>query len=228
MNYLQLCQRLRLECGVSGTGPSTVTSQTGQLLKLVNWVAQAWLEIQMSRPDWRFMWKEFTFNTVAGTRDYPAADVSITDLDSWDVGSFLIYETAIGTSDQNELPYMDYLDWRKKYRVQMAERANDRPLLFTLMPDDEAVRFEPRPDAIYTIDGEYKRTVQTFSVSADTPTGLPSKFHMLIVYKAMQYYGFHENAPDVLANGETWYDQMLTILEREQLPIMRIEADPIA
>ena len=228
MTFLELCQRTRLECGVSGTGPATVTSQTGQLLKIVNWVTQAWLEIQNMRPNWRFMWKEFTFNTVAGTRDYAPADVSITDLDQWDTNSFLIYKTATGTSDQNPLPFLEYGKWRPAYRNQMAERDNDRPMLFTLMPDDDSVRFEPCPDAIFTIDGDYKRTAQTFSASADTPTGFPSKFHMMIVYKAMQYYGFHESAPDVLSEGEALFDQWLMILEREQLPPMSIGSDPLA
>lgn len=228
MTFLELCQRARLECGVSGTGPSTVTGQTGQLLKIVNWVTQAWLEIQTMRPNWRFMWKEFTFNTEAGTRDYAPADVSITDLDQWDTNSFLIYETALGASDQNPLPYLDYGKWRPTYRNRMAERSNDRPMLFTLMPDDDSVRFEPCPDAIFTLDGEYKRTPQTFSASSDTPTGFPSKFHMMIVYKAMQFYGFHESAPDVLSQGEALFDQWLMILEREQLPPMGIGADPVA
>lgn len=228
MNFLQLCQRTRQECGVSGSGPTTVTGQTGQLLKIVDWVAQAWVEIQTMRPNWRFMWKEFSFNTVAGTRDYSTSDVSITDLDQWDTSSFLIYKTATGTSDQNELPFLEYRDWRPAYRVRMAERANDRPILFTLLPDDDSVRFEPCPDAIYTIDGDYKRTAQVFSASADEPTGLPSKFHMMIVYKAMQHYGFHESAPDVLANGEAWFNEWLPILEREQLPSMRIGAEPVA
>lgn len=227
MTFLEICQRLRQECGVSGTGPSTVVSQTGQLKKLVDWAAEAWNEIQDMRPNWAFMWKEFSFNTTAGTRDYAAADVSITDVDQWDTDSFLIYKTATGTSDQNELPFLDYRDWRPRYRTRMAERDSDRPILFTLKPDGE-LRLEPKPDAIYTIDGEYRRTRQTFTANADEPTGLPEKFHMMIVWKAMQYYGFHENAPEVLGQGEAHFDQWLPILEREQLPRIRIGADPIA
>ena len=227
MTYLELCQRVRQECGASGSGPSTVSGQQGQLKKIVDWVAQAWLEIQGMRPDWRFMVSEFSFATSAATRDYSATDVSITNLDEWDAHSFLIYKTATGASDQGNLPFYAYLDWRNQYRARMTDRPDDRPILFTIKPDGE-LRFEPRPDAIYTIEGEYRRTPQAFTANADTPTGLPSKFHMMIVYKAMEYYGFHESAPDVLANGEALFNQWLPKLEQEQLPPMTIGARPIA
>jgi hypothetical protein len=227
MTFLELCQRARQECGASGSGPSTVSGQQGQLKKIVDWVAQAWLEIQGMRPDWRFMVKEFSFTTTAATRDYSADDLSITDLDQWDTDSFLIYKTATGASDQGALPFLPYLTWRDGYRARMTDRADDRPILFTLKPDGE-LRFEPRPDASYTIEGDYQRTLQTFTDNTDEPTGLPSKFHMMIVFKAMQYYGFHESAPDVLANGEALFEQWLPKLEREQLPPMTIGARPIA
>jgi len=48
MNYLQLCQDTVRESGtISGDAtPSTVTGQSGRLLKVVTWVAKAWQQIQ--------------------------------------------------------------------------------------------------------------------------------------------------------------------------------------
>ena len=219
MNYLELCQRARQEAGISGSGPTTVTGQIGQLAKIVDWVATAWTDVQRMRPNWLFMNSEFTFDTAAATRDYLASDYSITDLLLWDYDSFLIYETAVGESDENFLTYYTYANWRSAFRARMNDRANERPQLFTILPSNE-IRFEPRPDKIYTITGEYKRTAQTLTDDADTPTGLPEDFHMVIVWAALKYYGFHENAPEVLDQAETNFDALLLRLENEQLPEM--------
>lgn len=225
MTYLQLCQRVVQEAGIAGGGPSTVVGQNGKLLKVVNWVQQAWVDIQLKRPNWLFMWEEFTFDTVADTRDYLAADYSITDLSLWDKYSFLIYETAVGASDQNELVFYEYPVWRGKYRNRMTDRSTERPQLLTILPNNK-VRFEPMPDDAYTIEGEYKRIAQTFVTSgtgtedSQTPTDLPDDFHLIIVWQALKYYGFFENAPEVLDEAETNFDTLLFRLEQEQLPKM--------
>ena len=152
MNYLQLCQRTRQKAGIAGEGPATTVNQTGQLGRLVNWVAEAWSDVQSERPNWLFMNEDFTFNTQSGVRDYTAADQSITDLDIWDRYSFLIYETAVGETDQNALPFKPYAEWRGEYRARMNARDDNRPTMFTLLPDN-SVRFESRPDTIYTVEG---------------------------------------------------------------------------
>lgn len=219
MTYLQLCQRVVQEAGIPGGGPSAVTGQTGKLAKVVSWVNQAWREIQLMRPNWNFMWAEFSFNTVASTRDYLAADQSITDLHLWDTTSFLIYLTATGTSDQGEMIYMPYAVWREKYRAAMTSRATGRPQIVTILPDKQ-LRFEPAPDAEYTIEGVYKKSAQDFTATDDEPTGLPDDFHMIIVWQALKYYGFFENAPEVLDEAETNFDNLLFRLEQEELPAM--------
>lgn len=217
MDFLALCKRAHKEAGISGGGPTTVLNQSGQLGRLVSWVNQAWTDVQLMRPNWLFMHAEFSFNTVAATRDYLAADYSITDMKLWDTHSFLIYDPAIGESDQNKLDFLDYAQWRAEYRVQMNVRDNDRPQLITLLPDNK-VRFEPRPDKVYTVEGEYKRSTQDLAADADVPTNLPDDFHAIIVWQALKYYGFYENAPDVLDAAETNFDNLLYRLELEQLP----------
>lgn len=217
MNYLQICQRVRQEAGIAGAGPTTVLNQTGQLGRIVGYVQQSWEDIQIYRPNWLFMNSSFTFNTVAATRDYLAADEGITDLKLWDVSSFLIYETAIDESNQNILPYEAYGSWRNKYRSQMNVRVDNRPSLFTILPDNQ-IRFEAQPDKIYTIDGEYKRTTQVFSADANVPTGLPDDFHMIIVWDALKRHAEFESAPELMEKGETNYDSMMHRLGIEQLP----------
>ena len=221
MTFLQLFQRTHQESGTSGAQPTAVTSQSGKLLRIVNWVSQAWIDIQNERPNWSFMWESFTFDTIIDQRDYVPASLveNITDVKHWDTESFLIYKDATGVTDQNELEYMPYARWRPSYRNQMAARPSSRPQLFTILPDNtNTVRFEPVPDAVYNIAGEYSRKPQLFTADSDVPTNLPDDFHMIIVWQALKYYGFFEDAPDVLDMAETNFENMLVKLEDTQLP----------
>ncbi len=229
MTYLELCVRARQESGISGGGPTTVLNQTGQLLKVVDWVSFAWVEIQQMRPNWLFMWEEFTFDTIIDQRDYDAASLAapITNLKLWDVDSFLIYETALTEIDQNALLYLNYQLWRVRNREQMNVRSADRPQQFTLLPDNK-VRFEPKPDKVYTIDGEYKRSTQQFVADADVPTNLPDDFHMLIVWQALKNYAWHEDAAEVMDQAETNFDNLLFRLENEQLMDMSEDFETLA
>jgi hypothetical protein len=219
MTFLQLFQRTHQESGTSGAQPTAVTSQSGKLLRIVDWVSQAWVDIQRERPNWSFMWESFTFDTIADQRDYIAASLAeaLTDVKHWDTESFLIYKDSLDTNDQNELEYMPYARWRTSYRNQMAARPSARPQLFTILPNN-TLRFEPVPDVVYNIAGEYSRTPQLFTADADVPTDLPDDFHMLIVWQALKYYGFFEDAPDVLDMAETNFENLLVKLEDTQLP----------
>ena len=227
MNFLTLCKRVRQEAGISGDGPVTTVAQTGMMRKVVDWTAQAWSDIQISRADWLFMNKEFTFDTVAATRDYLAADYAITDLKLWDKNTFLIYENSVGVSDENTLYFLPYHKWRDSYRARMSDRPDDRPQLFTILPDNK-VRFEPRPDKIYTISGEYKRTTQVLSADSDEPTSFPDDYHMMIVWLAVKYYAFYEDAPEVLELAEISYDTLLNRLMDDQLPVFNTDFEALA
>ncbi len=227
MNYLELFTRAIQESGIAGADPTTVLNQTSRRKKMVDWVQQAWVDIQLMRGDWLFMHSQFSFDTVVATRDYLAASYGISDMKLWDTGSFLIYETAKGESDQNNLGHLSYGKWREQYRARMGDRDDGRPQLITILPDNQ-VRFEPRPDKIYTIEGDYKRATQEFSANADVPTNLPDDFHMIIVWQALKYYAFKENAPDTLEQAEINFDALLVRLEIEQLPTFNEDFQALA
>ena len=59
-NFLQLCQALVQEAGMSGSGPLTTVNQTGELGRVVNWVQRAYADILEKHDDWNFL--RFTFN----------------------------------------------------------------------------------------------------------------------------------------------------------------------
>ncbi len=227
MNFIQLVIRFHEEAGIAGAGPTSTVNQLGQHKKSINWVQQAWVDIQNKRPNWEFMREEFTFDTIAGQRDYKADDVSITDLRLWDLESFLLYDKSIGETDQKKIINISYSYWRNVYRAQMNIRPLDRTQYLTVLPTN-VIRFEPNPDIVYTIDGEYKRSSQFFIADADVPTNLPDAFHMVIVWQALKNYASSENAAEVMDQAETNFDILMNRLEIEQLPQMAEDRPPLA
>lgn len=218
MNFLQMCQRVRQECGgVSGTSgsPAAVTGQTGQLKKIVDWTAQSWRDLQLKHPTWRWMHKDFTLALSASDNDYAASDASVTDLGEWDEESFRIYLTATGVSDETPISKMDYDHWRNVYSI--GSQTESRPHVFTVKPDNH-LGFGSVPNATYTVSGKYRQSTQSLSADADEPTGLPEEFHMIIVYRALQKYAADEGAPEVYANFKMEHRRMEAALERRQLP----------
>jgi hypothetical protein len=84
MNYLELAQKLRRKCRVSGTGPSAVTNQTEEYNRLLDWINEAYLEIQRMHVDWRFMRSSAWAVTVEGRQAYSATtDFGLTDFGYW-------------------------------------------------------------------------------------------------------------------------------------------------
>ncbi|SIR40067.1 hypothetical protein SAMN05880558_11328 [Aeromonas sp. RU39B] len=55
MTFLELCQRLRAECQDLGSGPDTVTGQSGRMLTYVTAIREAWVKVQLSRTDWEWL-----------------------------------------------------------------------------------------------------------------------------------------------------------------------------
>lgn len=53
MTYLELVQRLYREASLAGQAPVAVTGQTGMKAKLLDWIGDAWLEVQATRK-WPF------------------------------------------------------------------------------------------------------------------------------------------------------------------------------
>ena len=85
MNFLELCKRVHQELGAGdgslpGTVPTTVTSQTGDLLRIVGWVQRAWEEIQATHEDWLFLQREGTLPTVIDQQAYTITVTSETAL----------------------------------------------------------------------------------------------------------------------------------------------------
>lgn len=219
MNFLQGVQRLRSECGVSGTGPTTVFGQIGEMERLVNWYSAAWMDIQAAHRDWNWLRTSLTpFATVAGQSTYsPAvAPMSLTNFGTWDRDSFRVYDTAAGIGSETFLTYVPYDNWRNSYLIGALRSSTSRPGIVTVAPDN-SLGFGPITAAGYSIVGDYFKAPSELSADADIPI-LPTQYHMAIVYRAMMHYGAYFGATEVYQRGETEFNKMMLRMTADRLP----------
>ena len=230
MTFLELVNACRRECGGSGGQP--VLTTLGGALSYENarfkaWVAEAWTDIQTKHRTWTFMEREFTFQATAGVQQYTAATLStpLTSFANWNRKTFRCYNTATGYSDEQLLPFLDWDTFRNLYKYGTMRTTQQRPVVYTIDPLKK-ILLGPLPDATYTIEGWYYKAPQNLSADTDVPE-LDEEFHMLIVYLAMEKYGFYEAAPEVLQRARSEGGPLMAQLEMDYLPQITMGA-PLA
>lgn len=222
MNYLELAQKLRRKCRVSGSGPTAVTGQSEEYMRLLDWVNEAWMLIQRTHTDWRFMRASATCPTVQGQSTYSAStDFGLSDFGYWALDysngdTFRNWVTATGAPSEIFMSLMDYDAWRDTYLYGAFRTSYTRPIVVALAPDD-ALACGPITAAGYTLVGDYYRAPSEMTVATSVPTGLPSQFHMAIVYRAMMFYGASEAAQEVFNEGRIEFDRIMRQLEATYL-----------
>ena len=226
MNFLQLVQSLRQECGIAGTGPTSTVEQVGQAKKLVDWINDAWLEIQGKHDTWGFMRKPFSFVVAQGVGDHLPSAVGLSDLREWHRGTLRCYRTAIGFQDEQWLVEWEYQVFRNTYRFNLQRELQGRPVVFAVRPNAKELMLGPLPDAGYTVVGEYQ-ALPSPMFGDDAVPALPAHLHKIIVYKAMEHYALFESAPEVLTRARQQYTTLMAQLEREQLESLYL-GDPLA
>jgi len=215
MTFLQLCQRLRAEAGISGSGPSTVIGQTGELGRIVSWILSAYEEIQNLHSTWRFLQTDFSFSTTDTVQNYTKSDLSLTDLGSWKTDDVRIYSAV---TDETYLTYFPWNKFKELYLYGSQRTQTERPTIFSIKYDD-SISLWAIPDDTYTVNGEYFKTAQTMTVDADEPL-IPSAYQLAIVWKGLMLYGAYNSVPDAYSHGQNEFRGILRKLEFSQLDRM--------
>lgn len=217
-----------MECAVA-SAPSATTGQTGQSARLVDWIDQAWAEIQTKFDDWEWMRSSnllsagVSFVTVAAQSSYPlgtgggTVGVTAANFGKWKDGTFRLYLTSAGTSNETDLDQISYDYWRDGYMIGAMRSVTTRPVVVAIGPN-KSLCLGPPPTVGYTVTGDYYVAPSAMAADADTPTGLPAQFHMAIVYLAMTYYAGYQAAPEVLMRGQGGYEKLMRQLEQLQAP----------
>lgn len=208
--YLELCQELARELRIPGTGPSAVTGQTGELEKIVRYVANANRDICRRWTDWDFLWTTFSTTTVLDSNSL--TDGSPADLRKWDENSFVYDPTS---DDYTRLSFIDYRDdYRQKV---LGTQTSDVPAYVTIRPD-RAIRIYPQASvAGKTVQAEYWK-IGTELTADSTTSDIPEEHERLILVRAKIYYAESEDAPEIMASALAEHDDLLNILEANHLP----------
>lgn len=223
MNFVQLVGRLKRKCRVSGVAPTTLQNvQVEEVARLVDWVNEAWMDIQLRRPDWNWMRTSAPFTTVAGQAVYPLAQIGVADFGNWDEKTFRCYDTSAGLNSEMQMDQMGYDAWRNAYYIGALRQTQSRPMVMAVAPD-LSICLGPVPAVGYTVTGDYFRVATELAADADTPV-LPSQFHMAIIYRAMMYYGTSEAAPEVYDEGQMEFNKMMGRIALQQLPEIELGA----
>jgi len=213
MNYLQICQRINQECGLSGSGPAAVTAQAGMSAKVVNWANSAWQEIQTSRTDWKWRRSSATKTLVNGEFSYSIEDdFGISDCDSIFRDSVRLYGPTETIANRTKVMETSYQDWIDSYEQNVA--ATGRPTLYAITPADE-MNFSVTPDGAYTLLFDYLRTAQVLASNTDEPL-MPAQYHMAIVWRAVMMYGAHDESP-LYQTAYTEYKKLLRSMTASQV-----------
>lgn len=217
MTYLELCNKLIQKCAISGGELTAVTGLTGESGRVVAWIDEAYSAIQMIHPNWNWMQKDYSFETIEGQSSYTPAQCGITDFGEWKPDSHRSYITSVGVASEDFLRDMEYDAFRNTYLFGNMRLTQGRPLHVSVSPANSSLNLGLTPDSIgYTVGGQYYHEPLHLVEVADTPT-LPSKYHMIVVYRAMMYYGAYEAASDVYNEGSSAYNELVRKLNNEQL-----------
>lgn len=219
MTYIELCRQVRELAGITGTGPASTVGQSGELLRVVNWVKSSWVDIQNIHTSWNFLLEDLSFTTVAAQGDYTPAQMGASNLRKLDVESMRCH-TQPDLSDQQYLYSNDWAAFRDVYRYN--RQTSGRPIQFAVEPRTKSVCLAAIPDGAYTVTGRYWSKPVELAADGDAPA-MPSEFHMLIVYWALSKYAGYEAAPEVKQEAESNRARILASLEADQLPGICLE-----
>jgi hypothetical protein len=140
--------------------------------------------------------------------------VAVDAFGKWDREAFRNFTTSVGFINEMFLDEIPFDSWRNGYMLGAMRTVKTRPVAIAIGPD-QSLNLGPPPNDQYTITGDYFVAPQEMVVDADVPLGLPTRFHMLIVYRAMLKYAGYESAPEVFERATQenagMYSQLLAV-----------------
>jgi len=221
VNYLELCNSLHEKTGESGADLTAVTGQSGYNLKIVNFIKNAWIDIQNKHTTWRFLRHE-ALPTITDTNNTIDADAwTVTNLslsiDEYHKGTFSIYLTATGISDESNLTYVPWESWKKYFGISYDDGVTNRPTHITIDPDTDDLIVGPTADGSYTVSFAFNAAPVTLAADSDTPN-IVSSLHEIIVWRALERYGNREESKWDVAEAKREYKSFIRRLEKRELP----------
>lgn len=188
MNRLELCRRVILESGVSNVTLGTTLNQYGEAANFVNWVDDAWEEVQ-SLLNWPSLWERAALTVPSGASSVAGG------LAEWR------YDLTEGVTRIGDAPlvFLPYSDFKVMYRTV----SPGVPSAWTIQPD-RSVALNAVVEAETAVTVERFRLPGRFSQDDDVPA-LPSEHHMMIAWRALMLYGGFDESGAAFQRGQSEY-----------------------
>jgi len=218
VNFLALAQRLHRESLRSGAGPVAISGSTKEVLRLFDWINDAWYDLQVEARDWKWMRRECDAALVIGQHAYTAASLGLTGLRKWMPPSRTrtarVYPTA-SASNVTEMVY--WPDYDEFIRRQIdVPASNGAPQMWTISPTEE-ILIAPAPDAAYKLKAAYTSTPYRMVIETDAPD-MPEDFHLLLVWRALMELASTDAASEVYVRAKANHDAIRSALILDQGP----------
>lgn len=215
MTFLQMCQRVYIEGGISGMIAST-QNQTGEALRVVGWVQSAYQEILNDQGiGWNFTHPSAVVKLTPGKGDYTFAELNLAEGVQWDTSSMRVAVND-NLSDETFVIGQRFPEFRNYWLFSSRRTVQSRPLNCSV-DNDTHLRIAPLPDIAYNLVIQYQRSPAPL-VKDEDATILPDRFQMAVVWKALRHYGMYEAAPEVVSRAELEYKVLLEKLYNDQTP----------
>lgn len=220
MNFLELVQKTVRRSGAKVAEPTTVVDQSGISKLMVEFVQDAWKDIQLERLgyNWRVD-RDISLTLVSGTHEYGIES----GLESLNANSLTI---LLSGEEESKIYFETYAFYQRE--IDRVDRPVGKPLYFTMSPDTNNFIFWPEPNAAYTVEYEGVKEVEQFDATDDagagtsdllTPTGLESPYHDAILWQAIMNYAMHFEDGTKLSEGQAKFLPYKKYFEERYMPI---------
>jgi hypothetical protein len=208
MNFLELCQRVASESGLSASGPASVVGQNGIHLKVVRWVQRAYNEIQTARPDWNFLFSEGSLTLQKDRFEFDPRFHFV----NWE----MLDSDSIKVRRGNTLAPVTFMDYPRFTRVfhPQIQQAGVALEYYTVLPND-TIRFNGRATEDTEIFLSYYRKPFQLAQNTDVPV-FGSQYHDAILYKALMYYAADEEAGNIYQDAQANFTAHMRRLESNE------------
>lgn len=215
--FLELAQATRAISGMQGTGPTTVSNAQGIEAVIVRFVRDAYVDIQNLREDFKFLEGSQQFSTQINTDTY--AYLSIFGTPTPSIKKYN-YDSFIITDSSGMKSYMQYVDRDQLEAFYLNESGTDIPQYFTEDPSTGSLTLKPTSNGTYTVNFRYQKNPEILTIDSQIPL-LPSAFHNLITYKAVEKLSVYLGSPQIYKAYAVEAAKMAAQLMRSELPKMK-------
>jgi len=224
MNYIGMIRATREIVGMQGVGPTTSVGAQGVEAVLATVVKDAYLDIQNLREEFDFLNAKKSFLTEVAKDEYTPEEIFLPDavnLNKYDLSSFRL------TSPSGKKTVLTYKDREVLESRYINSTDRNEPGVFSIDFSDNSVILKPIPNGTYTVSFRYWEQPEILTEDVQVPK-LPTQFHLLIVYKAVEKMAIYMNIQG--AYGEYSYEakMMTNQLMRKSLRKKTLRARALA